>query len=69
MILPHYAGGVAAPQALHGIRGIFSHVREYPPWTPKRTQGAPPLDPAIAGLQLEGLHALRSVGAVYMASP
>ena len=51
------------------IRGIFSHVREYPPWTPKRTQGALPLDPAIAGLQLEGLHALRSVGAVYMASP
>ena len=53
-----------------GIRGMFSHVREYPPWPPpKRTQGAPPLDPAIAGLQLEGLHALRSVGAVYMASP
>ncbi len=51
------------------IRGIFSHVREYPPWTPKRTQGALPFDPAIAGLQLEGLHALRSVGAVYMASP
>ena len=23
-ILPHFAGGVAAPQALHGIRGIFS---------------------------------------------
>ena len=55
--------------ALHGERGIFSHVREYPPWTPKRTQGALPLDPAIAGLQLEGLHTLRSVGAVYMASP
>ena len=69
MILPHYAGGVAAPQALHGIRGIFSHVREYPPWTPKRTQGVLPLDPAIAGLQLEGLHALRNVSAVYMASP
>ena len=28
-----------------------------------------PLDPAIAGLQLEGLHALRNVSAVYMASP
>ena len=55
--------------ALPKVRGIFSHVREYPPWTPKRTQGALPLDPAIAGLQLEGLHALRSVGAVYMASP
>ena len=57
-ILPHYAGGVAAPQALHGIRGIFSHVREYPPWTPKRTQGALPLDPAIASQQLEELRRL-----------
>ena len=27
------------------------------------------MTPHIAGLQLEGLHALRSVGAVYMASP
>ena len=25
-ILPHYAGRVAAPQALHGIRGIFSFL-------------------------------------------
>ncbi len=25
-ILPHFAGGVAAPQALHGIRGIFSFL-------------------------------------------
>ena len=40
--------------ALPKVRGIFSHVREYPPWTPKRTQGALPLDPAIAGLQLKG---------------
>ncbi len=44
--------------ALHGIRGIFSHVREYPPWTPKRTQGALPLDPAIASEQLEELQCL-----------
>ena len=44
--------------ALHGIRGIFSHVREYPPWTPKRTQGALPLDPAIASEQLEKLQCL-----------
>ena len=28
------------------IRGPFSHVREWPPLTPKRTQGALPLDPA-----------------------
>ena len=40
--------------ALPKVRGIFSHVREYPPWTPKRTQGALPRDPAIAGLQLKG---------------
>ena len=26
MILPHYAGRVAAPQALHRIRGIFSFL-------------------------------------------
>ena len=65
----HLCRREATPMALHGERGIFSHVREYPPWTPKRTQGALPLDPAIAGLQLEGLHALRSVDAVYMASP
>ena len=52
-----------------GKGDILFLEREYPPYTPKRTQGALPLDPAIAGLQLEGLHALRSVGAVYMASP
>ena len=40
------------------IRGIFSHVREYPPWTPKRTQGALPLDPAIASEQLEEMQRL-----------
>ena len=28
------------------VRGIFSHVREYPPWTSKRTRGVLPLDPA-----------------------
>ena len=31
--------------SLGGPRGPFSHVREWPPWTPKRTQGALPLDP------------------------
>ena len=39
------------------------------PLDPQENARALPLDPAIAGLQLEGLHALRSVGAVYMASP
>ena len=52
------AGGRAAPMALPKVRGIFSHVREYPPWTPKRTQGALPLDPAIASEQLEELQCL-----------
>ena len=51
------------------IRGIFSRVREYPPWTPKRTRGEDPSPPNIAGLGLEELHALRNVSAVYMASP
>ena len=39
---------------LRKSKGIFSRVREYPLWNPQRTQGAPPLDPAIAGLGLEG---------------
>ena len=55
-------GGVKGQSPLHslgGPRGPFSHVREWPPWTPKRMQGALPLDPAIAREQLEELHALR----------
>ncbi len=32
-------------------------------------RGESPSTPDIAGLQLEELHALRSVGSVYMASP
>ena len=52
-----------------GKGAILSRERMAPFRSPKRTQGALPLDPAIAGLQLEGLHALRSVDAVYMASP
>ena len=32
-------------------------------------RGESPSTPDIVGLQLEELHALRSVGAVYMASP
>ena len=56
----HGAGGRGSADGAARIRGPFSHVREWPPWTPKRTQGALPLDPAIAGLQLEGLHALRN---------
>ena len=63
------AGEKAAPVALHESRGPFSHVREWPPWTPKRTRGECPSTPDIGSLDLEELHALRNVSAVYMASP
>ena len=60
-ILPHYAGGVAAPQALHGKRGLFSRVREWPPLDPPRERKGPcPLTPHIGSLYLEELHALRN---------
>ena len=65
------AGEKAAPVALHESKGIFSFSeREYPPYTPKRKdEGEGPSTPGIARFRLEWLHALRSVGAVYMASP
>ena len=51
-------------------RGPFSHVREWPPLDPPRERkGLCPLTPHIGSPNLEELHALRSVGAVYMASP
>ena len=52
-------------------RGIFSfREREYPPYTPKRKdEGSLPSTPDIGSLDFEELHTLRSVGAVYMASP
>ena len=37
--------------ALPKVRGIFSHVREYPPCSPKRTQGAGPLVLSLGGLR------------------
>ena len=57
-------GGKAAPLALHESKGIFSFAKE----------NIPPLEPQekgfdIASKQLEELHALRNVSAVYMASP
>ena len=56
--------------ALHGAKGeILFQKRTSPFESPKRTQGALPLDPDIGRLQLEELHALRNVSAVYMASP
>ena len=45
------------------IKGdILFRKREYPLWNPKRKA-------LIGSLQLEELHALRNVSAVYMASP
>ena len=65
------AGETAAPVALHESKGIFSFSeREYPPYTPKRKdEGPSPSTPHIGSLDLEELHALRNVSAVYMASP
>ena len=37
--------------------------------SPEKGEGSSPSTPDIAGLILERLHALRSAGAVYMASP
>ena len=53
---------------LPGKGNILSRER-ISPLDPQENARGPALDPAIAGLQLEGLHALRSVDAVYMASP
>ena len=66
--------GSAACFSLRTRRGaakgaILSCERMAPFRSPKRTRGEGPSTPNIAGLLLEGLHALRSVGAVYMASP
>ena len=66
--------GSAACFSLRTRRGaakgaILSRERMAPFRSPKRTQGACPLTPHIGSLQLEELHALRNVSAVYMASP
>ena len=53
-----------------GKGDILFLKREYPPYTPKRKdEGSPPRPPNIGSLQLEELHALRNVSAVYMALP
>ena len=52
--------------ALHGAKGVFSFRREYPLLNPQRKARGVPLDPRHCK---EGLHALRSVGAVYVAAP
>ena len=50
-------------------KGAILSRERMAPLDPQENARGLPLDPAIAGLQLEGLHALRNVGAVYMASP
>ena len=53
-----------------GKGDILFLEREYPPYTPKRKdEGPSPSTPHIGSLDLEELHALRNVSAVYMASP
>ena len=54
----------AAPQ-----RGYSLSEENTPFESPRERRGEYPSTPDIAGLELEELHALRSVGAVYMASP
>ena len=68
-MLPEGSNGIpcAAQGAAKGA--ILSRERMAPFRSPKRTQGEGPSTPNIAGLQLEELHALRNVSAVYMASP
>ena len=52
--------GALPSRSLGGQRGPFSHVREWPPLTPKRTRGEGPSIPDIAGLRLEELQTLRN---------
>ena len=69
----------AAPKALRlyslhraGERAkgaILSRERMAPFRSPKRTRGESLSTPDIGSLDLEELHALRNVSAVYMASP
>ena len=50
-------------------KGAILSCERISPLDPQENARGVPLDPDIAGLQLEELHALRSVGAVYVASP
>ena len=50
-------------------RGILFSKRIPPFEPPEKDEGPSPSTPHIGNLGLEELHALRSAGAVYMASP
>ncbi len=63
LLSAHSAVGMAAPVALPRIKGgILFLERESPPLNPQEKG-------YIASLDLEELHTLRNVSAVYMASP
>jgi hypothetical protein len=56
--------------ALLPEKGGILFPKRIPPFEPpEKGKGSCPLTPHIAGFGLEGLHALRSVSAVYVASP
>ena len=56
--------------ALLPEKGGILFPKRIPPFEPpEKGKGSCPLTPHIAGFGLEGLHALRSLSAVYVASP
>ena len=55
--------------AAAGQRGYSLSKENTPFGTPRERRGETPSTPDIAGLELEELHALRNVSAVYMAAP
>ena len=56
--------------ALLSVKGGILFSKRIPPlYPPEKDEGASSSTPDIAGLMFEELHALRSAGAVYMASP
>ena len=69
LLLPEGSNEIpcAAQGAAKGT--ILSRERMAPFRSPKRTRGESPSTPGIGSLDLEELHALRNVSAVYMASP
>ena len=78
LLIPPSRGGVQRA-ALHELVQLFALLpdkgsilfpKRIPPLEPpEKGEGSPPRPPDIGSLQLEGLHALRSVSAVYVASP
>ena len=69
-IAPRAARGEVQHFALLPVKGGILFPKRIPPFEPpEKGEGCPPSTPDIAGFRLEGLHALRSAGAVYVASP